>query len=425
MIQVFSKEWFELRQKYILWFANSWVGRRFFHIQRDVPKGKKLTKMLPHCVEWANDDGTMTIDFRTHPKFAKRLYHGLKPLWFMLHGWDFAFGQKAQQLNFGFDTLTVYPDADPETSTVDGIVGRESVDEIFATIQGGAGNFFNDTSTTVGLFLRASTTIDQYDRLRRAILLFDTSTIPDAGVISAAVLSLDAQSRSNGLGTSDMHLVSSNPASNTALADSDYANTGTTSFGSIAYAGFAPTGYKDITLNASGIAAISLVGITKFGLRIAWDKDNSFTGVWSSAASNSYVYSNADETGTSVDPRLVVTYTPPIVPLHTEQPVLVFRSKLRHSLFAVNIVDPTALMSIERVQLDKFIGSYPDIIFSKKKLYQAYYPSLSFKQPGFHFDSCPLPTSWSNGDVAQTSWSSGSPSPTAWAKCGGLFEEDI
>ncbi len=85
---VFSKEWFEYHQKKLLWLANHKLGRWFLRIYKDCPKGKKIIKLLPNCYTWDNQDGTFSTDFRTHNKFAKRLYYGLKPLWYILHFWD-------------------------------------------------------------------------------------------------------------------------------------------------------------------------------------------------------------------------------------------------------------------------------------------------------------------------------------------------
>ena len=71
--------------------------------------------------------------------------------------------------------------------------------------------------------------------------------------------------------------------------------------------------YNDFTLDATGRDNISLISISKFGLRFNWDTDNNFTGVWASGAASSWESSFADTAGTPEtvnDPKLVVTFTP-------------------------------------------------------------------------------------------------------------------
>lgn len=71
-------------------------------------------------------------------------------------------------------------------------------------------------------------------------------------------------------------------------------------------------GYNNFTLDANGIANVSLTGISKFWTRLNWDTDNSFGGTWSSNKSSYYNSYLADQTGTSNDPKLTITYTLPI-----------------------------------------------------------------------------------------------------------------
>ena len=209
-------------------------------------------------------------------------------------------------------TLTVYPDADPESATVDGTAGRASVDETFATIRGGAGTQNNSTSTNNPISISSSGTSDQFSAMNRGFTLFDTSALTADATISNAVLSLAFSSKNNELGAPVLHATSSAPASNTNLVNGDYAIAGFgSSFGSIAYADVTAdsTTYNDITLSSPDNGKISKTSITKLGLLLGWDINNSFTGTWASGVNSRFNFINAETAGTSADPKLVVTYS--------------------------------------------------------------------------------------------------------------------
>ncbi len=143
--------------------------------------------------------------------------------------------------------------------------------------------------------------------MRRYIWLFDTSSISATDSVSSVTLSIYGTAKANGLGSPDLDIVSSNPASNTTLANADYlyTNFGTTVYGSVAYASYSTTGYNDITLTTD---SVTKAGITKLGGRNSWDTDNSFTGTWVSGDVSYMQAYSADQTGTSNDPKLTVTY---------------------------------------------------------------------------------------------------------------------
>jgi hypothetical protein len=115
------------------------------------------------------------------------------------------------------------------------------------------------------------------------------------------------------------NIYSSNPASNTALANSDYENVGSTAFATaISYASWNESGggtYNDFTFNANGVAAI-VDGICKFSIReAAYDGTGSNPNAyWVSNGSMFVIGLYANETGTTVDPKLVITYTTETVP---------------------------------------------------------------------------------------------------------------
>jgi len=209
----------------------------------------------------------------------------------------------------GNTVSTFYPDANVESTSVDGYVSRQGVDQTFAAIIAGAGTNAVDSDIDEGYaILHGSTTSNQYQGNYRGIALFDTSAIPNTDAITSAVISFHGNFKFNALGDAAFHVVSSNPASNTALVAADYGTLGSTSFGSVAYASYSTTGYNDITLNASGIATISKTGVSKFGTVTSWDLNASFTGAWASGGVSGFQWIPADAAGTSTDPKLVVTH---------------------------------------------------------------------------------------------------------------------
>lgn len=108
-------------------------------------------------------------------------------------------------------------------------------------------------------------------RVDHGFIHCDSSSLPDLATISSAFVRVNGSLGANP-DTLTLHVVSST-AANTPTA-ADWANIGATSFGSVAFASFA-TGNNDISLDASGIANISLTGYSKFGLRTDRDINNS------------------------------------------------------------------------------------------------------------------------------------------------------
>lgn len=209
-------------------------------------------------------------------------------------------------------TLTVYPSPGV---TVDGYALHNEDAQTWATILAGAGTTSADSSAFEELIqIWASTTSNTWRLNRRAIFLFDTSALGASATITAAVMSVFGKDKSDGLSiTPDLDAYTSTPASNTALAASDYPNLGTVSqTGSpITYSGWSTSAYNDFTFNATGIGNISKTGISKFGVRNANYDVSGTIPTWSSGAMSYAGGYYSDQTGTANDPKLVITYTPP------------------------------------------------------------------------------------------------------------------
>jgi hypothetical protein len=212
-------------------------------------------------------------------------------------------------LNNGLLQATLNPDADPETTTVDGVTSRSAGSESWSALRNGAGDGSSDNGVTMRAGWQADSTLNQWNVQHRDILLFDTSFIPDTWTVTSATLNLYATLLELD-GSNDgalLHVVTSAPASNTALVNADYGAFGDIKLDDGLAMSSVTTAYNTFTLNATGVAAISLDGITKLGVRTENDIDNS-APVWVSGAANRITFSTADETGTSQDPQLVVTY---------------------------------------------------------------------------------------------------------------------
>lgn len=294
-----------------------------------------LALLLPNGFIKQLDKKTFELTTTTRAVYSPKLYPALKTIdYFNSHKWYSSFeemqrallheltdlklyknpfGYRYEEARLRFLTLTAYPDPNPETTSVDGQVHRNAVDETFATIRAGAGTLANDTDASQEApNLTGSTTTNQFQTLTRVILLFDTSALTSSATISAAVFSATYTGKASAIGETPVDIVSSNPASNTGLVAADYGTLGTTKYASKAYADITTAGaYNDYTLDANGIANVSKTGISKFGERLGWDTDNSFTGTWASAANTRVNTVFADTAGTASDPKLVVTYTVP------------------------------------------------------------------------------------------------------------------
>lgn len=346
--RAFNRAWFARHQRTLVWLlALPIVGRvlrRILRITRDdVGYRGRIVEILPYAYVVQHANGSKTADFRTHDKYAKRLYHAFKPLWWAMHAWDWAVADRwVPAWSAGFSTLTAFPDANPESTTVDGIVAQAFGATLsWANIRTAAGNYSDDTSSSEAIVrIVANTgTSDVWDGNNRAIFLFDTSALTSSASISAATLSLFGTSKQDGLSiTPNYDIYPSTPASNTALVNADYAQVGTTSqTGSpIAYGSFSTSAYNDSAFNATGLGNISKTGISKFGVRNASYDAAGVAPTWSSTATPSELRINfADQAGTTNDPKLVVTYTVPTVVTATD-------SVKVQATEAVSAFDPTA-----------------------------------------------------------------------------------
>lgn len=202
-----------------------------------------------------------------------------------------------------------YPDPHTENTSVDGYTAKNTA-QFWADHIAAGGATANDTSAdTYCVRMTSSSTTDKWQRLGRSHFLFDTSALDNAAVISSAVFSLMGSAKDDNMSQS-IRLTSTAPAKNTEIATGDHVNVGTAAYApDISLADFDTSHYNNWTLNATpGIAAISLTGITKLGIKLSGDADN-IEPTWASNASAQAECRFADYALTTSDPKLAVTYT--------------------------------------------------------------------------------------------------------------------
>lgn len=318
---VFGKNWFEKYQHRLLWLLNTPIVKKWFRKVMRIKQGEVINRITPssisYGVEIEGDELRVTTDFRTHDKYSKRLYYAFRPLWYLMHTWDLFADEFVPKLSFGFATLTVYPDAHPETTSVDGIVRNftgAGSGLSWANMRAAAGDAADDTATEGEYF---SWTDDasaiKWKTMRRSIFLFDTSALTAGATISAATMSLFGKlKQDNYSATPNINIYTSTPATNTALVAGDYAQTGTTAQcdTAVTYAGFSTSAYNDFAFNATGLGNISKTAVSKFAAKNANYDVANVAPATGSGDQATYLYGYfADNSGTTNDPKLVITYS--------------------------------------------------------------------------------------------------------------------
>lgn len=207
----------------------------------------------------------------------------------------------------GHTVSTFNPDANAESTSVDGYTQFFSDNGSWAAARSAAtGTDAGDTNTVSYGGAEQLGAAGPDFILNRAFFLFDTSALPDTDEISSAVLSIyDGNNANSNADSISYHIVSSSPASNTAITTADHDQVGSTSFASKALSTFSNNTFQDFTLDANGIANISKTGISKFGLLSSLDLNNT-APTTSPTSISRFDITYADSA--SNDPKLVVTH---------------------------------------------------------------------------------------------------------------------
>jgi hypothetical protein len=318
---LFDKEWFNKHQRQLLWLSNNFLGRMFFSFKKMGMDIERIDKITPNSVIQIIKKTKRKIyvkeQFFNRNEFSLKLFYRLYPIWFVFHCWDMMVNLlRVPALNFGFDTLTVYPDAGVGNTTVDGSAYHYLNNQAFSTKRAAAGNGTRTTDTNqqlTSLYASATSSSGNCTNIDRGIMTFDTSSISSGATILSATISFYCTSVPNswnGDTNNNIIIVSSNPAANNNIANSDYAiaNFGGTSFNTTSIPSFGTSGYTDLALNASGIANISKIGISKFGMLTGWDFTATGPATWGSGERTGGINIYLSDNGTN-KPKLVVNYS--------------------------------------------------------------------------------------------------------------------
>ena len=203
------------------------------------------------------------------------------------------------------DTFIFRPD-------IDGYA-LQATDGNYAAMRDGAGESTLSGSSTVvsAFYIAAAATGTNWNSMRRGILAFNTSNIPDDAIITSGIFSIYGTSKSSGVGSPDIVITGGILASNTSLANGDYGGFSSTIYANnITYAGYSDAGRNNWTLNANGLLAVSKKYSTVIFIRDSWDIDNSFTGTYVNGASTYITWRPVGYATESQRPFLEVVYTP-------------------------------------------------------------------------------------------------------------------
>jgi len=218
-------------------------------------------------------------------------------------------------------SIVFRPDADPETSSVDGWVRNRTTSsdgDTWANVRAGTGDAgldAYDTQESDFASIFSAEPSGKWREIERSIIVFDTSDLPDDIPIISATLSLYGGGKGDYLSISPtINVFSANPASDTALETADYTDLGGTPYSSsISYASWDTSGWNNFALNATGIAAISKTGASKFGIREAKYDATGLEPAWSYPDGfykwSSFWWRSADYSDGSLAPKLTITYT--------------------------------------------------------------------------------------------------------------------
>jgi len=306
---------FEKYQKQLVWFINTKIGRWFFKVDEEI---KNICNVAPNALTYGKhyerqENGewreVKTTCFRTNNKYARLLNYRLAPL----HKLAYLLPSLLKPEFSPFLVpvmLTVtdfYPGATGAGDPIDSAVYRNYDNSTFSALVSGNGN---SNYPSYCAALNSYSQADKFSFLMRGIFCFKTDAL-GGDDIESATFSLYGKAKATYLGNDSLHICQSNPASTTAIANSDYEGMAsyTTSFGNVTSADFSITGYNDISLNAAGLANINTTGISKFGTKLGWDINGSFTGTFVNNSLTSFTPYWSNNEGTSNDPKLTVTHS--------------------------------------------------------------------------------------------------------------------
>ena len=206
---------------------------------------------------------------------------------------------------------------------VDGqaIVGINN--SFWATLINSAGTSANDSGASLhAAGFRAETAdTDKWDRTYKGIFLFDASAIGGETIDSAQFSFVITNATIEDTINESLAIVSSTPATDTALVSGDYTQLGVNEFiTQVTFASLTGDGstYNDLTINAAGVTfmqtALDGTGIIRLGT-IASSTLAGVTGEpnWVNGAASRFEVVMSETANITSDPKVTITYTPAVV----------------------------------------------------------------------------------------------------------------
>jgi len=321
---------FRKYEKLVTWFANTQLGRDYLkHNNFYIPR-EKIGLFLPNGYHIIKEVGKKEITFQatftTHAVYSPKLTQALRAV-DLVSSWINHFDEAkellvwylglrkqplwaSKALYIHFLTLTFNPNADPETTSVDGDIFRGTTESWAAKREATDGTTVNPSATTNWVGYLAGGASPNWANMIRSIFLFDTSSLPDNAEVnvSGTKIRLFVGTNDTTFDYGGVRIVTSTPASNTDVVIGDFDQIGTVAQATdIVMASLTVSAYNDFNFNATGVANISLTGVSKFGTRGVKDADNAepaYPGDGIDAGCN---VNSADNAANK--PELTVVYT--------------------------------------------------------------------------------------------------------------------
>lgn len=310
--------WFDLHQAVLLRMANTKYGRDLLCIPQEYPTIVQVRKdSVKSLLETNGIHTTFLSDFRADSKWANVVRSRFSQ--FQSYSRYFLNDDNGVRLSpmvrlarsVVAATSTFYPDANVETTTVDGYVRKNDSND-WATTRGAAdGTAAVDDGTNSLCWVGGNGSV--YDLIRWFNLFNTGPTIGDSDTISSATYSMYITGVTETLASGSVNVFTCTPASNTAIVTADYDQVASVAQATARIiSGLSTSAYNDWTLNATGLSSISKTGVTKFALRNSYDYNNTDPGI--SGGYSRIDGIGADTSGTTQDPKLVVVHASPFTP---------------------------------------------------------------------------------------------------------------
>lgn len=307
--------WFSVYQRSLLALANTDYGRDLLLLDKTPFPVVQIRK---NCVTYNLGSGRLRTDFRVGARWGNvirsrwqdyvKAIDRLTLLEILRWPSQYANGRLLLPVGGG-TTLTVYPDPNPETDTVDGAIKSSSTAASWDTHHDTAtGISIDDSSGDIGVSV--VTHNHGWAYFRRGMTLFDTAAIDAELTIFDATWSVVMTSSTYNFSGS-LSLVNCTPANNDRLITADFNQFDTElqadeqTLSSFDAGG---TNYNDFALTSTGKGNIAVDGITKIGIRIKSDVDDSEPTFSGDKTDTVFIEPAETTPDQDKDPKLVVNY---------------------------------------------------------------------------------------------------------------------